>query len=84
MQSRDTSSPSYQLGRRIATRRAALHKSAAGLAEEIGIHPVTLSRLENGHVRNVSAETLLRLAAALEVTERWLLYGDEAAAAVPA
>jgi transcriptional regulator with XRE-family HTH domain len=56
---------------RIALDRS--NKKHSYFARQAGIAPATLSRILNGHHRNVSFETIQRLADATEVRVGWLL-----------
>ena len=61
------------IAERIRTARAHRGWSQKELATRAGIHPVVLNRLEKGHKAGVQAETIRRLAAALQVTSDYLL-----------
>lgn len=56
-----------ELGQRVATRRAELGLSLESVAEAVGVHHSTLSRLERGQ-QDLGASHLPRLAQALDVT----------------
>ena len=57
------------LGTTLRQRRQALGLSLAQLADSTGLHKSFLSRLESGVVRQPSADSLQRVAAALELPE---------------
>jgi transcriptional regulator with XRE-family HTH domain len=65
-----------QLGRRIKRRRQFLDLSQEALAERSGIHRTQFSLYENGR-RMPLASSLIRLAAALEVSVDQLVVGIE-------
>jgi transcriptional regulator with XRE-family HTH domain len=72
-----TERAAYWMGRRIASRRALLGLSGGAFAARIGVSRVSLSRIENGHVENINAATLAKIAAELGVTMEYVLFGDE-------
>lgn len=47
------------------------------LARLVGVSPATLTNWENGKVESIKGENLMRVAAALNVSESWLMHGDE-------
>lgn len=55
-----------ELGRRVADRRAELGLTLAALAEAVGVHHSTLSRLERG-AQDLGASRLPSLARALDL-----------------
>lgn len=61
------------IAERIRTARTSRGWSQKELATRAGIHPVVLNRLEKGHKAGVQAETIRRLAEALQVTSDYLL-----------
>lgn len=66
------------VGDRIAQRRRQIprfRKNAGALADEVGVTRQQVSKWENGQA-TPSGENLLKLAAALDVTPDWILYGD--------
>lgn len=65
-----------QLGRRVRRRRHFLDLSQEALAGRAGIHHTQISLYENGQRMPLTA-TLVRLAAALEVSVDQLLVGIE-------
>ena len=65
-----------QLGRRVKRRRQYLDLSQEALAERAGIHRTQISLFEHG-ARQPLASTLVKLAAALEVSTDQLLVGVE-------
>ena len=65
-----------KVGDRIKARRLALGWTQEQFAEKAGISKGFLSDLETG-TRNVSAEYLLKIAQALNVTLDFLMKGDE-------
>lgn len=73
-------SPMQRVGRRVASRRVLQGLNGAALAERVGIDRKTLSRIENGHVRDLSIQTFARLAQELGVSMDWLFHGDAAEA----
>ena len=64
------------LGRRIRRRRQFLDLSQEALAERAGVHRTQIGLFENG-VRMPLTVTLVKLAAALEVSADQLLVGIE-------
>jgi transcriptional regulator with XRE-family HTH domain len=66
-----TDRPDWRDRLRVALDRS--NKKHSFLARQAGIAPGTLSRILNGHHRNVSFETICRLADATEVRVGWLL-----------
>jgi len=62
------------LGDRVRARRAALGLSQMALAERIGLHFTFVSSVERGE-RNLSLQSLLRLAEGLEVNPAQLVDG---------
>lgn len=63
------------LSQNIVKQRHALHLTQEKLAEKAGMSVNFLSKLERGASRTVSAETLQRLANALEISMEELLNG---------
>ena len=63
------------LSKNIVTQRHALHLTQEKLAERAGISVNFLSKLERSASKSVSAETLQRLADALEISMEELLNG---------
>jgi len=64
------------VGRRIAARRAALDLRQEDLARKVGVTRPTISYWETGNVKDMKGRNLLKLCAALGVTDDWLLFGD--------
>ncbi len=62
------------LGERIAKRREQQSLSQKALAEKVGISQQSVNKIESGQTRN--PRNLDKLAAALSVTQQWLLFGD--------
>jgi transcriptional regulator with XRE-family HTH domain len=58
----------YRLGRLLANHRLASKLRQEDLARDLGIHPVTLSRIEHGKLPGLSVEMLTRLALRLDVS----------------
>ena len=56
------------LGARLAYARRQEHLRQADLAREVGIHEVTLSRIENGKLPGVTVAVLARLAMRLDIS----------------
>lgn len=65
-----------QLGRRVKRRRNFLDLSQEALAERAGIHHTQISLFEHGQ-RQPLTSTLVKLAAALDVSVEQLLVGVE-------
>lgn len=65
---------SVEFGRRVRQRRHALGLSQLAFGEVVGLHFTYISDVELGR-RNVTLETILRLAAALEVDPAELVHG---------
>jgi transcriptional regulator with XRE-family HTH domain len=63
-----------EFGRRVRARREELGLSQMTFGLAVGLHPTYISDIELGR-RNVSLETILRLAAALEVDPARLVKG---------
>jgi len=61
------------LGARLAYARRQEHLRQADLAREVGIHEVTLSRIENGKLPGVTVVVLARLAMRLDMSLDQLL-----------
>jgi transcriptional regulator with XRE-family HTH domain len=72
------------VGGRIATARQARGLTMEALAKKIGVTKSAISQWEHGKIDNISADNLLKLAAALEVSPRWLwLWKDEKGRPIP-
>jgi transcriptional regulator with XRE-family HTH domain len=56
------------LGANLASARRQQHLRQADLAREVGIHEVTLSRIENGKLPGVTVAVLARLAMRLDLS----------------
>jgi transcriptional regulator with XRE-family HTH domain len=56
------------LGAHLAHARRQQHLRQADLAREVGIHEVTLSRIENGKLPDVTVAVLARLAMRLDIS----------------
>ena len=63
-----------EFGARVRKRREAKGWSQMGLAERAGMHFTMISRLERGE-RNVSLQTIVRIAEALDVDPSLLMKG---------
>lgn len=61
------------LGANLASTRRQQHLRQADLAREVGIHEVTLSRIENGKLPGVTVAVLARLAMRLDMSVDHLL-----------
>jgi transcriptional regulator with XRE-family HTH domain len=61
------------LGAHLAYARRQQHLRQADLAREVGIHEVTLSRIENGKLPGVTVAVLVRLAMRLDLSLDQLL-----------
>jgi transcriptional regulator with XRE-family HTH domain len=61
------------LGTGLASARRQQHLRQADLAREVGIHEVTLSRIENGKLPGVTVAVLARLAIRLDLSLDQLL-----------
>lgn len=55
------------LGILVKNRREELRLHQTSLADKAGLNPITINRLENGMTRSVKADTLEKLAKALEL-----------------
>jgi transcriptional regulator with XRE-family HTH domain len=64
---------SLSLGELIKIQRKRLDMNQRQLARVSGITPATISRLENGQIKELKSEALKRLADALNVTADYLL-----------
>jgi transcriptional regulator with XRE-family HTH domain len=65
------------LGQRISRARKAAGLTQEQLAAATGLKQFHISRIERGGIKDVMAETLLRLARALHVTTDFLLRAEE-------
>lgn len=65
------------MGYRVKECREEKHLSQAKLAEKSGVSRVAISLIETGGIRNVSSQTLLKLAAALEVSVDRLFFAED-------
>jgi transcriptional regulator with XRE-family HTH domain len=61
-----------RLGSIIASNRRALGRTGEEVARAVGIHPVTLSRIEHGKLPGVTFAVLTRLAWYLDLRLDWL------------
>ena len=61
------------LGTSLASARRQQHLRQADLAREVGIHAVTLSRIEHGKLPGITVAVLARLAVRLDVSLDQLL-----------
>ena len=61
------------LGTSLASARRQQHLRQADLAREVGIHEVTLSRIENGKLPGITVAVLARLAIRLDLSLDQLL-----------
>jgi transcriptional regulator with XRE-family HTH domain len=66
------------LGARVRARRMALHLSQNQLAEQLGLQRTSITNLEKG-VQRISAEALVQVARALQVSPVDLLPSDDKA-----
>ena len=67
-----------KIGARIVFYRKLKSMTQEKLAEEVGITPQYLSRIENGgYSKNVSLSTLMKIAGVLNVTMSQLMEGVE-------
>ena len=64
------------LGQRIRRARQAARMTQQQLAVATGLKQFHISRIESGDIKDVMADTLLRLARALQVTTDFLLSGE--------
>ncbi len=71
------------LGNRLAATRRYRGIRQYELAQQTGVHPVTLSRLEHGNLQGVTVAVLARLAMALDVSVDELLGWQPTAAVMP-
>ena len=71
-------SRSKKIGAKIVFYRKLRSMTQEKLAEEVGITPQYLSRIENGgYTKSVSLSTLMMIAGALDVTMSQLMEGVE-------
>lgn len=68
---------SHDVGLRVRRARSLRKMNQTALAKLIGVKQPTLSELENGETKEVSARTLLMAARALNVRAEWLFFGEE-------
>ena len=61
------------LGERVRQRRHELGLTQEQLSAATGLEQFHISRIENGHIKDVKGETLVRLARALRVRTDFLL-----------
>lgn len=66
----------HHFGRRLAEARASRELSQEALARSAKVSGFTISKYERGVLTNPGAETLEKLAAALNVSPAWLLTGE--------
>jgi len=66
--------PAASIGRKIDDRRKELGLSIASLASQVGINPVSVSRIVHGH-HGVASKNVPRFAKALKMTADDLLAG---------
>jgi transcriptional regulator with XRE-family HTH domain len=64
------------LGQRISRLRKAAGMTQEQLAAATGLKQFHISRIERGGIKDVMAETLLRIARALHVSTDYLLSGE--------
>jgi len=64
------------LGQRIKSAREAAEMTQEQLAAATGLKQFHISRIERGGIKDVMAETLLRIARALHVTTDFLLSAE--------
>lgn len=67
------------LRNRVKASRSALGISQSELARRVGVSSAAINHLESGRTAALKAETLIRLAAALQVSAYWLEHGSGAA-----
>lgn len=70
------------IGQRIAAARAARGLNPSELARLVGIRPQSLYQIESGVVKSPTPANLFRIADALRVDARELVFGAQAALAV--
>lgn len=70
-----TTARKMTIGERIKWLRGERGMSQAELARLIGIKPQSLGGIELGKSKSPSAQTLLRLAAALDANPEWIIHG---------
>jgi transcriptional regulator with XRE-family HTH domain len=68
--------PIGTMGRRIASRRALLGIESKELAATVGISRNWMSAIEKDKPAKIDTALLVKLAAALGVSETWILHGD--------
>lgn len=68
---------SSTLGRRILLRRRDLGLTQKELAEQVGLQPNTIARLERGHMQDLGAAVVARIADVLRCTTDYLLGRTE-------
>ena len=64
------------MGRRIAARRTELGMTQQELADKLSLSRQAISMYETGGIADMRGRTLAKLAAALQVGEDWILFGD--------
>lgn len=66
----------FEMGKRIAERRKALHKTQEQVAEEMGISLQSVSCIELGK-KAIRPDNLVKLCAALDTTADYILTGTK-------
>lgn len=64
------------IGQRIARARKAQGETMAAFAARCGLGPMHIGAIERGARRNITPETILRIASALGCSTDWLLTGE--------
>lgn len=67
--------------RRITQRRVALGYTKAAFSRLVGVSGATVTDWENGVIKHLAGENLIKVATALKVTPEWLLSGKVSAPA---
>lgn len=65
------------MGGRIAYARITRGLTQDDLAKRVGVTKGAVSQWESGKIKDLTADTLLKLADAVEASERWLLLGKD-------
>lgn len=65
------------IGGRIQYARIAAGLTQEQLASKVGVSKGAVSQWESGTIKTLSAESLLKLADAVEASERWIMLGKD-------
>lgn len=69
---------------RLAQARKNKHLGKSELARAVAVAPSSVTMWENGQVKMIEGENLMRVCAVLGVSARWLMSGDDVESQPPA